>query len=146
MPANDERSGFRRWLDRRTGLDSLLDHALDEPIPGGAKIAYVFGSGLLFLFLSQIVTGVFLAMYYVPSAAHAHTTVAYITVPISVPPRSSFFSAFPTHGTSLRMLVPTVVAKYAFWSQGKRYPVNAMPSMSASSTHPASHTNSRWPL
>src|SRR5438552_3149497 len=79
MPANDERSGFRRWLDRRTGLDSLLDHALDEPIPGGAKIAYVFGSGLLFLFLSQIVTGVFLAMYYVPSADHAHTTVAYIT-------------------------------------------------------------------
>src|SRR5438309_6831266 len=78
MPANDERSGFRRWLDRRTGLDSLLDHALDEPIPGGAKIAYVFGSGLLFLFLSQIVTGVFLAMYYVPSADHAHTTVAYI--------------------------------------------------------------------
>ena len=36
----DERSGFRQWLDRRTGLDSLLHHALDEPIPGGAKIAY----------------------------------------------------------------------------------------------------------
>src|SRR5437870_12023405 len=83
MPANDERSGFRRWLDRRTGLDSLLDHALDEPIPGGAKIAYVFGSGLLFLFLSQIVTGVFLAMYYVPSAAHAHTTLAYITTQVT---------------------------------------------------------------
>ena len=50
----DQHSGFRAWLDRRTGLDSLLRHALDEPIPGGAKIAYVFGSGLLFLFLSQI--------------------------------------------------------------------------------------------
>src|SRR5207245_5089410 len=60
-----ERSGFRQWLDRRTGLDSLLHHALDEPIPGGAKIAYVFGSGLLFLFLSQVISGVFLAMYYV---------------------------------------------------------------------------------
>src|SRR6266550_2135409 len=46
MPANDEKSGFRKWLDRRTGLDSLLHHALDEPIPGGAKIGYVFGSGL----------------------------------------------------------------------------------------------------
>ena len=34
-----------------------------------------------------------------------------VSVPISVPPRSSFFSAFPTHGTSLKMLVPTVVAK-----------------------------------
>ncbi len=57
----------------------MLHEALDEPIPGGARLAYIFGSGLLFLFISQVVTGVFLAMYYVPSADHAHTTVAYIT-------------------------------------------------------------------
>src|SRR5579863_1698985 len=68
-----------RWNEARTGLNSLLHHALDEPIPGGARLAYIFGSGLLFLFISQVVTGVFLAMYYVPSADHAHTTVAYIT-------------------------------------------------------------------
>lgn len=66
------------WMDHRTGLDTLLRMALDEPIPGGARWAYVFGSGLLFLFLSQVITGVFLAFYYVPSADHAHTTVAYI--------------------------------------------------------------------
>jgi ubiquinol-cytochrome c reductase cytochrome b subunit len=51
----------------------------DEPIPGGARWAYVFGSGLLYLFLSQIITGIFLALYYVPSSDHAHTTVAYIS-------------------------------------------------------------------
>src|SRR5437016_13534085 len=102
MPANDERSGFRRWLDRRTGLDSLLDHALDEPIPGGAKIAYVFGSGLLFLFLSQIVTGVFLAMYYVPSADHAHTTVAYITKEVT---GGSFLRSIHAYGSSPMIIV-----------------------------------------
>src|SRR6266566_2540381 len=102
MPANDERSGFRRWLDRRTGLDSLLDHALDEPIPGGAKIAYVFGSGLLFLFLSQIVTGVFLAMYYVPSADHAHTTVAYITKEET---GGSFLRSIHAYGSSAIIIV-----------------------------------------
>src|SRR5438552_161100 len=102
MPANDERSGFRRWLDRRTGLDSLLDHALDEPIPGGAKIAYVFGSGLLFLFLSQIVTGVFLAMYYVPSADHAHTTVAYITKEVT---GGSFLRSIHAYGSSPIIIV-----------------------------------------
>src|SRR5438477_5464289 len=102
MPANDERSGFRRWLDRRTGLDSLLDHALDEPIPGGAKIAYVFGSGLLFLFLSQIVTGVFLAMSYVPSADHAHTTVAYITKEVSA---GSFLRSIHAYGSSAIVIV-----------------------------------------
>ena len=73
------RGGFFGWLDRRTGINSLLHEALDEPIPGGASLAYIFGSGLLFLFVSQVITGVFLALYYVPSADHAHTTVAYIT-------------------------------------------------------------------
>jgi ubiquinol-cytochrome c reductase cytochrome b subunit len=105
MPANagnDERSSLRRWLDHRIGLDSLLHQALDEPIPGGAKIAYVFGSGLLFLFLSQIVTGVFLAMYYVPSADHAHTTVAYITKEVT---GGSFLRSIHAYGSSAIIIV-----------------------------------------
>ena len=69
---------FLHWLDRRTGINSLLRIALDEPIPGGSRLAFIFGSGLLFLFLSQVITGVFLVLYYVPSADHAHVTVAYI--------------------------------------------------------------------
>jgi ubiquinol-cytochrome c reductase cytochrome b subunit len=76
-------SGWMNWLDRRTGVQSLLHEALDEPIPGGARWAYVFGSGLLYLFLSQVVTGVFLALYYVPSSDHAHTTVSYISKVVS---------------------------------------------------------------
>jgi len=96
------KSGFRAWLDHRTGIDSLLRHALDEPIPGGAKIAYVFGSGLLFLFLSQIVTGVFLAMYYVPSADHAHTTVAYITKEVT---GGSFLRSIHAYGSSAIIIV-----------------------------------------
>jgi len=96
------RSGFRAWLDHRTGIDSLLRHALDEPIPGGAKIAYVFGSGLLFLFLSQIVTGVFLALYYVPSADHAHTTVAYITKEVT---GGSFLRSIHAYGSSAIIIV-----------------------------------------
>ena len=36
-----------QWLDQRTGIDSLLHEALDEPIPGGASWAYIFGSGLV---------------------------------------------------------------------------------------------------
>lgn len=66
------------WLDERTNLRGLLRGALDEPIRGGARWAFVFGSTLLFLFGLQAVTGIFLAMYYVPSADHAHASVAYI--------------------------------------------------------------------
>ncbi len=102
VSAEKPRSGFREWLDRRTGLDSLLHHALDEPIPGGAKLAYVFGSGLLFLFLSQIVTGVFLAMYYVPSADHAHTTLAYITKEVT---GGSFLRSIHAYGSSAIIIV-----------------------------------------
>ena len=52
-----------RWFDVRIGVGSLLHEALDEPIPGGARWAYVFGSVLLFLFISQTITGVFLSLY-----------------------------------------------------------------------------------
>ncbi len=95
-------TGFRGWLDRRTGLDSLLRSALDEPIPGGARLAYVFGSGLLFVFLSQIITGVFLALYYVPSADHAHTTVAYITKSVTA---GSFLRGLHSYGASAMIVV-----------------------------------------
>ncbi len=92
-----DRGRLLRWLDRRTGFRGLLHEALDEPIPGGAKLAYVFGSGLLFVFLSQIVTGVFLAMYYVPSADHAHTTVAYITKEVTA---GSLLRSIHAYGSS----------------------------------------------
>ncbi len=93
---------FYQWLDRRTGIDHLLREALDEPIPGGAKYAYVFGSALLFVFLSQVITGVFLAMYYVPSADHAHTTVAYITKVVT---GGSFIRSIHVYGADAMMIL-----------------------------------------
>src|SRR5271170_2168974 len=86
-----------QWLDQRTGIDSLLHESLDEPIPGGAKWAYIFGSGLLFLFVSQVITGVFLALYYVPSADHAHTVVSYIVEEVT---SGSFVRSIHAYGSS----------------------------------------------
>ena len=57
-------SAFGDWLDARTGYRALLHHALDEPVQGGARWAYVFGSGVLILFCLQAVTGIALAAYY----------------------------------------------------------------------------------
>src|SRR5215467_3694150 len=100
--ASVQRSGIRGWLDRRIGLDALLKSALYEPIPGGARFAYIFGSGLLFIFLSQIITGVFLALYYVPSADHAHTTVAYITKAVTA---GAFLRSLHAYGSSAVVIV-----------------------------------------
>jgi ubiquinol-cytochrome c reductase cytochrome b subunit len=95
-------TGIWGWLNHRTGLDSLLRTALYEPIPGGARFAYVFGSGLLFIFISQVITGVFLALYYVPSADHAHTTVAYITKTVTA---GSFLRSLHAYGASAMVVV-----------------------------------------
>src|SRR5262245_36875459 len=66
------------WLDERTGVKEITREALDEPIRGGARWSYVFGSVLLFLFAIQVVTGIFLSLYYAPTADHAHASVSYI--------------------------------------------------------------------
>lgn len=91
-----------QWVDRRIGLDALMHEALDEPIPGGARWAYVFGSVLLFLFISQTVTGVFLSLYYVPAADHAHTTVAYIVKEVT---GGSFLRSLHAYGSSAVVIV-----------------------------------------
>src|SRR5258708_10862948 len=104
-PAKKQDSVITRlihWNEARTGLNSLLHHALDEPIPGGAKLAYIFGSGLLFMFISQVITGIFLALYYVPSADHAHTTVAYITKAVTA---GSFLRSLHAYGASAMVVV-----------------------------------------
>jgi ubiquinol-cytochrome c reductase cytochrome b subunit len=90
------------WFDRRTGIRSLMHEALDEPIPGGARWAYVFGSVLLFLFISQTVTGIFLSLYYAPTADHAHTTVAYIVKEVT---GGSFLRSLHAYGSSAVVIV-----------------------------------------
>ena len=90
------------WLDRRAGLDKLMHESLDEPIPGGARLAYVFGSGLLFIFISQIITGICLALYYVPSAETAHTSVAYITKQVAA---GAFLRSLHYYGSSAMIIV-----------------------------------------
>ena len=90
------------WLDRRAGVDKLMKESLDEPIPGGARMAYVFGSGLIFIFISQIITGICLALYYVPSAETAHTSVAYITKQVAA---GAFLRSLHYYGSSAMIIV-----------------------------------------
>jgi quinol-cytochrome oxidoreductase complex cytochrome b subunit/mono/diheme cytochrome c family protein len=66
------------WLDARTGYKDLLHHLLDEPIPGGARWRYVFGSALTATFLIQMVTGLLLMTSYTPSSSMAWGSVWYI--------------------------------------------------------------------
>ena len=91
-----------RWIDRRTGADELLHESLDEPVPGGARFAYVFGSALLFIFISQVITGLCLALYYVPSPLTAHVTLAYIIKDVA---GGAFLRSLHSYGSSAMIVV-----------------------------------------
>ena len=52
------------FVDERVGLKTLQAKMLNEPIPGGSRWAYAFGSVLLFIFILQVVTGILLMFYY----------------------------------------------------------------------------------
>ena len=66
------------WLEDRTGIGGLLHEALYENIPGGARWRYVWGSTLVFAFVTQMITGTFLWMAYSPSSQTAWESVYYI--------------------------------------------------------------------
>lgn len=67
------------WLEERTGYRGVVREALDEPIPGGARWRYVFGSCLTAAFLIQAATGVLMMTTYSPSSTTAWGSVYYIT-------------------------------------------------------------------
>jgi ubiquinol-cytochrome c reductase cytochrome b subunit/menaquinol-cytochrome c reductase cytochrome b subunit len=56
------------WIDERTSLSPGVRWLLFRKVPRGTNWAYTLGSATLFAFLSQAITGVFLAMYYRPDA------------------------------------------------------------------------------
>ncbi len=60
------------WLEARLQLTGPIRETLKHPVPRkSASWAYVFGSAALTVFGLQIVTGILLALLYVPSAAEA---------------------------------------------------------------------------
>ena len=61
-----------RWFDQRLQLGKPMMETLAHPVPREtASWFYVFGSAALTVFALQVVTGILLAILYVPSAAEA---------------------------------------------------------------------------
>src|SRR6187431_3806784 len=67
------------WVDERTSLSGALRWVMFRKVPKGTNWFYTLGSATLFAFLSQAVTGVFLAMYYTPSVTDAYESTRRIT-------------------------------------------------------------------
>jgi len=67
------------WVDERTSLSGAMRWMMFRRVPKGTNWFYTLGSATMFAFLSQAVTGVFLAMFYRPDATGgAYESIRYI--------------------------------------------------------------------
>ncbi|MCA9110846.1 MAG: cytochrome b N-terminal domain-containing protein [Planctomycetaceae bacterium] len=67
------------WLDDRFGFSDVLMPKLTHIVPRDARWWYVFGSATLCAFCVQIITGIALAMVYVPGGDAAYQSLEFIT-------------------------------------------------------------------
>ncbi|MEM8920784.1 MAG: cytochrome b N-terminal domain-containing protein, partial [Pseudomonadota bacterium] len=72
----EPKTGFEKWLDTRLPIIRLAyDSFVDFPTPKNLNYWYTFGAILAICLVVQIVTGVVLAMHYVPSTSMAFDSV-----------------------------------------------------------------------
>jgi ubiquinol-cytochrome c reductase cytochrome b subunit len=90
------------WLDERIRIRKLWSDFSDNPIPGGSSWFYTLGSALAFIFTLQMVTGIFLALYYAPTPDHAYASVKYIETEA---PFGSFVRGMHHWGASFMMVI-----------------------------------------
>ena len=66
------------WLDERTAISGTGRWVMFRKVPKGTNWFYTLGTSTMFAFLSQVITGVFLAMYYQPSSNGAYESMRHI--------------------------------------------------------------------
>ena len=71
-------SGFERWMDERLPIIRMGADFLTFPTPRNLNYFWTFGGILTFCLMVQIVTGIVLAMHYIPDAGLAFDSVQHI--------------------------------------------------------------------
>ena len=72
---------LKQWLDQRFDVGKLKDPVqkqLSKPLPEHISWFHTLGSMSLFLFISQVLTGILLLVYYRPTVRDAFESVKYI--------------------------------------------------------------------
>ena len=72
-----------KWLDERFAFRQIWDTIFLRKVPK-TNWLYTLGSASLFVVINQIVTGILLTIYYVPTPDHAYESVTYITNQVSM--------------------------------------------------------------
>jgi ubiquinol-cytochrome c reductase cytochrome b subunit len=78
-------SKIGNWFDQRLQLGAPIRETMEHPIPRNtASWAYVFGSAAMTAFGLQLVTGILLALIYVPSAGEAWNSLQILNHQVSL--------------------------------------------------------------
>ena len=107
------------WLDSRTGGSGFLTGMLYRKVPKGTNWFYTLGSATLFAFVIQAITGVFLAMYYTPSATQAYASITHITNDVFL---GEFVRGLHKWGASLMVILVFLHMGRTFFFGAYKYP------------------------
>src|SRR5918996_2383301 len=107
------------WVDERTGATGFLTGMLYRKVPKGTNWFYTLGSATLFAFIVQAVTGVFLAMFYVPSATEAYSSISHINNDV---PLGQFVHGMHKWGSSLMVILIFLHMGRTFFFGAYKYP------------------------
>ena len=108
------------WVDERTSLSGAARWMMFRKVPKGTNWFYTLGSATMFAFLSQAVTGVFLAMYYRPDpAGGAYESIRYITNDVFL---GQFVRGMHKWGSSVMVILVFLHMGRTFFFGAYKYP------------------------
>jgi menaquinol-cytochrome c reductase cytochrome b subunit len=108
------------WVDERTSLSGAARWLMFRKVPKGTNWYYTLGSATLFAFLSQAVTGVFLAMYYRPDASGgAYESIRYVTNDVFL---GQFVRGMHKWGSSVMVVLVFLHMARTFFFGAYKYP------------------------
>src|ERR671910_1265828 len=107
------------WVDERTSLSGAARWVMFRKVPKGTNWFYTLGSASLFAFLSQAVTGVFLAMYYDPSITNAYESTRHLTNEVFL---GEFVRGMHRWGSSVMVILLFLHMGRVFFFGAYKYP------------------------
>src|SRR5688572_19513166 len=107
------------WVDERSNLSGFARWVMFRKVPKGINWFYTLGSATMFAFLSQAVTGVFLAMYYDPSVTNAYESARYITNDVFL---GEFVRGMHKWGSSVMVILVFLHMGRTFFFGAYKYP------------------------
>lgn len=109
----------REFLESRTGLATFFRRFGGEPVPRRYGWLFTLGSGTLFAFCVQLLTGAFLAMYYAPTPDHAHASVSRIQSDV---PAGNWIRGLHFWGASAMVVLVFLHLMRVFWMGAYKKP------------------------